>query len=245
VNQVFSAALIGGLIGTFVGGFTKFLWERLVPDWMTWRRTQEVAREHQMATIRAPAYLAFSELQGRLRSIANKLAKTNEQPKNIATDDYYVRSTAYMLGRAFAWQVILQERMARYDYAALYRCLEDVTQALVKGEPSAFQIFHMEQREIGERMLTRPSEDNAKCVLYSEFLDRMAQEESQRWMESLTQRATAVFEHTYEELDRLEQIDKALTKTLNLIDPKKDFMYPIALQAKPIDAKAIRLVADA
>jgi hypothetical protein len=49
-----------------------------------------------------------------------------------------------------------------------------------------------------------------------------------------------LLEHPYEELDRLQEIDEALTKTLNLIDPKHDFRYPIKLQAKPIDAKTIR-----
>jgi hypothetical protein len=214
VNQVFSAALIGGLIGTFVGGFTKFLWERLLPDWMTWRRTQGIERDHQMATIRAPAYLAFSELQGRLRSIAHKQAKTYKRPKKTGAESYYVRSTAYLLGRAFAWQVILRERMASYDYADLYRCLEDVTQALVRGKSSGFQIFRLEQREIGERMLmlSQRSEEDTSCVLFSEFLDWMSQEAQPLWMESLTQRATALLEQPYEELDRLQQIDEALTK---------------------------------
>jgi hypothetical protein len=45
MSEVFSAALVGGLIGTFFGGFTKFLWERWLPEWLTWRRTQRVERD--------------------------------------------------------------------------------------------------------------------------------------------------------------------------------------------------------
>ena len=49
MGEVFSAALVGGLIGTFFGGFTKFLWEKWLPEWLTWRRTQRVERERQLA----------------------------------------------------------------------------------------------------------------------------------------------------------------------------------------------------
>jgi hypothetical protein len=171
MNDVFSAALIGALIGTFFGGFTRFLWERLVPDWMTWRRTRRLERDHQLATIRAPAYLALADLQGRLRVIAESQAHNYKYAEAIGEGDYYVRSTAYMVGRAFAWQVILRERMASYDYADLYRCLEQLTQAHSHGQPG-FQIFRLDQREIGERMLTDLRAADASVLPFSEFLDR-------------------------------------------------------------------------
>lgn len=238
MNQVISAALVGGLIGTFFGGFTKFLWERVLPDWMTWRRTRRLERDRQMATIRAPAYLAFSELRGRLRYIAYSQAANYKYLKGIGEADYYVRSTAYMVARALAWQVILLERMASYDYADLYRCLERVCQALSHGQPG-FQIFRLEQREIGERMLTEASAGYTSCLQFSDFLDRMDQHEPQRWTVSLTERSTALLEHPYEELNRLEAIDRALTKTLLLIDPKTRWL-PADVKTHPVDAEKIR-----
>lgn len=238
MNQVFSAALFGGLIGTFFGGFTKFLWERLLPDWMTWRRNRRIDRDHQMATIRAPAYLAFYEFQDRLRVIANNQAANYRYVKTIGEGDYYIRSTAYLVGCALAWQVILRLRMASYDYADLYRCLERVTQALSSGHPG-FQIYRLYQREIGERMLTHPIAECTSCLPFSEFLDRLDEDEPHLWMVSLIERTTALLEHPYEELDRVEAIDQALTDTLFVIDSKARWI-PAEFQLQPIDAEKIR-----
>jgi hypothetical protein len=239
MNDVFSAALVGALIGTFFGGFTKFLWERLVPDWMTWRRTRRLERDHQLATIRAPAYLALADLQGRLRVIAESQAHNYKYAEAIGEGDYYVRSTAYMVGRAFAWQVILRERMASYDYADLYRCLEQLTQAHSHGQPG-FQIFRLDQREIGERMLTDLRAAEASVLPFSEFLDRMDEDGPARWLVSLDDKVTALLEHPYDELDRVEAIDEALTKTLVLIDAKRRWI-PDDVTLRPIDAEAIRI----
>jgi|KBSSwiStaDraftv2_1062776.scaffolds.fasta_scaffold521430_1 hypothetical protein len=240
MNQVFPAALVGSLIGTFVGGLTKFLWERLLPDWITWRRTLRMERDRHLAAIRAPAYLAFSELQGRLRIIAHKQAKTYKNPKKLGADEFYVRSTAYLLSRAFAWQVVLREHMASYDYAELYKCLQDFTKALTRGKSSGFQIFKLEQHEIGERMLTRISAEDTSCLLFSEFVDRITGQEPQRWIESITKRTIALLENPYEELDRLQKIDEALTQILKLIDPDDRFQYPSKFLPEPIDANKIR-----
>lgn len=124
MSEVFSAALVGGLIGTFFGGFTKFLWERWLPEWLTWRRTQRVDRERQLAYVRAPAILAFSDLHGRLDAIAQTQAANYGYVRSIGQGDYYINSTAYLVARAFAWQEILRRRMASYDYAELDARLE-------------------------------------------------------------------------------------------------------------------------
>jgi hypothetical protein len=60
-----------------------------------------------------------------------------------------------------------------------------------------------------------------------------------RWLVSLDDKVTALLEHPYEELDRVEAIDEALTKTLALIDAKRRWI-PDDVTLRPIDAEAIR-----
>jgi hypothetical protein len=83
MDGVFSAALIGGVLGTFLGGFSKFLWERWLPDWLTWRRSQRVEREQQLSSIGGPAYTALADLRGRLRAIAPTQAANARYTESI------------------------------------------------------------------------------------------------------------------------------------------------------------------
>ncbi len=64
-----SGGVVGGLLGGFFGGFSTFLWEKWLPDWMTWRREQEVNREKLLSQVRGPAIRAISELQARVYAI--------------------------------------------------------------------------------------------------------------------------------------------------------------------------------
>src|SRR4051794_23073383 len=102
MNEVFSAAVGGGIVGTFFGGFSKFLWERWLPDWLTWRRTQRLEREHQLSNLRAPAFAALADLRGRLRNIAQDQGANAQFTKSIGEPDYYPYSTAFLIARAFA-----------------------------------------------------------------------------------------------------------------------------------------------
>ena len=205
MGEVFSAALVGGLIGTFFGGFTKFLWERWLPEWLTWRRTQRVERERQLASVRAPAILAFSDLHGRLDAIASRQAQNYRYVKSIGQGDYYIHSTAYLVARAFAWQEILRRRMASYDYAELYARLELLTEAFSHGG-RGFQVFRLEQTEIGERLITVFDDDNAACMSLSGFLDQMEQDDPPRWLSELRRRVTELLDHPVKELCRTARV---------------------------------------
>ena len=230
MGEVFSAALVGGLIGTFFGGFTKFLWERWLPEWLTWRRTQRVERERQLAYVRAPAILAFSDLHGRLDAIASWQAENYRYVKSIGQGNYYINSTAYLVARAFAWQEILRRRMASYDYAELYARLESLTEAFSHGGPG-FQVFRLEQTEIGERLITGFDDDNAACMSLSEFLDRMEQDNPPRWLSELRKRATELLNHPVKELCRTARVDRALMEVLVFLDPQRRWRPQVASAA--------------
>jgi hypothetical protein len=238
VSDVFTAALVGGLIGTFFGGFSKFLWELWLPGWLTWRRTQRTERERQLATIRGPAYLALADLQGRIRAIAHTQSANYHYSQAVGEANYYLHSTAYLVARAFAAQEALRQRMASYDYAELYSSLESVTRAFSAGHPG-FQFFRLEQREIGERLLASNDSDVAAFLSLSQFLDAIEQEDRPRWMDTLCKRTEAGLDEPFEELDRMQAIDHALSGAMNVIDPKSRWIRQGDRQL-PVDAAAIR-----
>jgi hypothetical protein len=236
MNEVFSAAVIGGVLGTFFGGFSKFLWERWLPDWLTWRRTQRVEREHQLSTVRAPAFAALAELQGRLRAIAHTQAANARYTKAIGETNYYLHSTAFMIARAFAAQEALRVKMATFDYAELYTNLEGMTTAFSHGTPG-FQFFRLEQREIGERMLAIGESGDFTYVALSEFVDRMEQKDPPRWMKTMCSRVESLLDDPLSEMKRLQAIDEALTSLMGMIDTQERWKVPE--YQRPIDADSI------
>src|SRR5262245_23546444 len=236
MSEIFSAALVGGLIGTFFGGFTKFLWEKWLPEWLTWRRTQRVEREGQLAQVRAPTILAFSDLHGRLCAIERTLGGNYDYVKKIGQGDYYVNSTAYLVARAFAWQEILRRQMASYDYAELYARLESLTEAFSHGRPG-FQVFRLEQTEIGERLITAYDDGNAACMSFSDLVDRCETKDQPRWWSYLRKHAIDLLEHPAKELARAAAIDHALTEVVVLLDAQQRWRPRII--SPPIDVSAI------
>lgn len=234
MSNVFSAALLGGLIGTFFGGFTKFLWEKWLPEWLTWKRTQRVERERQLARVRAPAILALSDLHFRLAAIARLQAGNYAYVKSMGQGDYYINSTAYLVARVFAWQEILRRRFASYDYAELYARLESLTEAFSHGS-RGFQVFRLEQTEIGERLIAVFDDDNAACISLSDFLDWIEQKDRPRWLSVLLERAVALLERPDHELVRTALIDRELIDVLAFLDPRWRW--------RPRDARAIDVTA--
>jgi hypothetical protein len=235
MSNVFSAALVGGLIGTFFGGFTKFLWERWLPEWLTWRRTQRVERERQLSHVRAPAILALSDLHGRLDAIARTRAGNYRYTKAIGHPDYYLYSTAYLVARAFAWQEILRRRLANYDYAALYTRLESLTEAFAHGGPG-FQVWRLEQTEIGERLIAVLDDENAACMSFSDFVDLIGRKDLPRWLSVLCERVTALLERPVDELCRTARIDRALIELLVFLDPRGRWRPQVASKAFEVGA---------
>lgn len=235
MSEVFSAALVGGLIGTFFGGFTKFLWEKWLPEWLTWRRKQRVERERQLSGIRAPAILAMSDLHARLETIATTQAENYRYVKAQGHGDYYIDSTAYLVAHAFAWQEILRRLFASYDFAELYERLESLTEAFSHGGPG-FQVYRLEQTEIGQRLITSRDDDNVVCMSFSNFLDHCEQDDLPRWLRNLRERVTDLLDNPAEELVRVALIDQALIDVLVLLDPEKRWTPRVAAEAMNVAA---------
>jgi hypothetical protein len=237
VSDLLPAALIGGAIGAFFGGFSKFLWERWLPDVLTWRRAQRVEREHELSSLRAPVFSALTDLQARLRVIAETQAANARYTKAIGEADYYRASTAYLVARAFAAQHLLRVRLANFDYAELYQKRELTTTAQANGGPG-FQFFRLEQREIAERMLMGSDAATFSPLMFSAFMDEMEAPHRARWIETMYQRVESLLANPYQELDRLQCIDEALTQLVAVVDANGQWQVPGG--PAPIDAVSIR-----
>jgi hypothetical protein len=213
-----SGGIVGGVLGAVFGGMSKFFWEKFLPDWMTWRRDQKVAREKLLSQFRAPAIRAISELQGRIYVIVRDRGSNYEFVKSERQGEYYIESTAFLVARCYAWLEILREKMATFDYAELFSRLEAVTQGFSHGE-AGFQFFWLEQREIGERMLRQTAAGETRCIGYSEFLDALRSAEAPACFSALKAKAERMLRHWAEEVGRLGRIQHALIETVNFIDP--------------------------
>jgi hypothetical protein len=144
--------------------------------------------------------------------------------------DHYIDSTAYLVARAFAWQEILRRRMASYDYAELYERLESLTEAFSHGG-RGFQVFRLEQTEIGERLIAALDDDNVVCMSLSDFLDRIEQDDPPRWLTVLRTRVTSLLERPVDELCRTARIDRALIEVLVFLDPQRRWRPQVASEA--------------
>jgi len=163
--------VVGGFVGAFLGGFAKFFWENWLPSQLTWRHQQQVDREKFLAQYRDPAMRATSDLHNRIYHLLTR--EDIEYLKGIGYEDYYITSTTFLIAQFFAWMEILHRRVAMLDYYKLMNRFAAVGQSFSDGGPG-LQIFHLEQREIGERMIISSSqqeEDSYSCMGYSDFLN--------------------------------------------------------------------------
>jgi hypothetical protein len=220
ILSLLSGGLIGGFIGAFLGGFAKFFWEHWLPGRLTWQREQKVQREKFLSQFRDPAIRAISDLQGRVFAILlnPKQAGNYTYVKGIGEGDYYILSTAFLIAQFFAWVEILRRKVAMLDYSELITKMESATRGFSHGIPG-FQIFRMEQREIGERMLSGSSDSDQFCLGYSQFVDLANSEDAPRCLKLLKSRVQYLMENSISEMIRLVRIQHATIDLIEFIDP--------------------------
>jgi hypothetical protein len=216
-----TSGLVGGFIGTFLGGFSKFFWERWLPERLTWRRDQHVRQRQLLATHRDPAVRAINELQGRLWVILSTRAANYHYVKKQGNAQYYIDSTAFLIAQYFAWSELMRHQIAALDYSDLSRLLERVTEAFAHGGPG-FQLYRLEQREIGERLMgTGKTDSDIALFRYSEFRDMLADAASSTGLLALQKRAKYLLDNIEAELQRASLIQNALVDLLDFVDPEQ------------------------
>ena len=236
-----TSGLVGGFIGTFLGGFSKFFWERWLPDWLTWRRDQRVRQRQLLATYRDPAVRAINELQGRLWVILTTRAANYHYVKKQGDARYYIDSTAFLIAQYFAWSELMRRQIAALDYSELSGLLDQVTEAFAHGGPG-FQLYALEQREIGERLMgTAKGDPEIAIFRYSEFRDMITAPKASKRFLVLQKRAKYLLDNVEAELSRATTIQNALVELLDFVDPERRWVKPDRRnkfsQTKPPDTK--------
>jgi hypothetical protein len=212
-----SSGIIGGFVGAFLGGFAKFFWDNWLPSQITWRREQKTEREKILSQFRDPAISATSDLQSRVFRLLH--GGNYEYLQDLGMQDYYVLSTAFLVAQFFGWVELLLQKMSMLDYSELTNRLEKTTGSFSYGTPG-FQIFRLEQREIGQRMLTRSSEYGLQPLGYAEFVDMMKKKNVPACYIRLQNITEELLETPANEMARLTAIQHALVDLIDFLDPE-------------------------
>jgi hypothetical protein len=226
VLKLLTSGLVGGFIGAFLGGFSKFFWERWLPDRLTWRREQHTRQRQLLATQRDPAVRAINELQGRLWVILSTNAANYRYVKQQGNEEYYIQSTAFLIAQYFAWSELMRRQIAALDYSDLSVLLEEVSEAFAHGGPG-FQIYALEQREVGERLMAHMKADSDTAIFrYSDFRDMIAANKPAESILALRNRSQYLLDHVKEETDRAKRIQNSLVDLLDFIDAERRWVRP-------------------
>ncbi len=229
--------LSGGVIGGFIGGATKFLWEKYLPDRLTWRRQQQVDREKFMSQIRGPAIRAMHGLERRIFGTVEEQASGYLSIKHEGQGEYYINATTFQIAECCAWMEILRDKMGALDYAELETHLSELSQSLLGAYRPHFHVFLLEQREIGERMVAI-SDGEICCKGYSEFLDLINRQDAPLCFTHLKARVTTMLDDWGPEAEKLVRIQNALVDMVRFLDPAGRWIIE-ARRPHKLDAKQV------
>jgi len=229
--------LSGGVLGGFIGGATKFFWEKYLPDRVTWRRQQQVDREKLMSQIRGPAIRAMHGLERRIYGTVDEQASGYQSIKQEGQAEYYINATTFQIAECCAWIEILREKMGALDYAELETHLSELSQTLLGAYRPHFHVFLLEQREIGERMVLIMNGELC-CKGYSEFLDLISRQDAPLCLTHLKARVTTMFDNWGLEAEKLVRIQHALVDMVKFLDPAGRWIIE-SRRPEKLDAKQV------
>ena len=134
--------------------------------------------------------------------ILSTRAANYQYVKRQSEEEYYIQSTAFLVAQYFAWSELMRRQIAALDYSALSLLIEEVSDAFAHGLPG-FQIYRLEQREIGERLMTQVKSDSDAAIFrYSEFRDMMAVPKPAERLLALRDKSQYLLDHIEEEEER-------------------------------------------
>lgn len=189
-----------------------------MPSRLTWQHQQQIDRDKFLSQFRDPAMRATADLQYRIYSIL--VTDNIDYLKKEGRIDYYIISTAFLVAQFFAWIEILRRKAEKLDYSELVTRLDAVSQAFAYGGPS-FQIFNLEQREIGERIIITSSnqDERYQTIGYSDFVDWMKESSVPTCFIQLDKHVHALMDNPDLPKMKLIKIQNALIDLMDFIDP--------------------------
>lgn len=132
-----------------------------------------------LETYREPLLAAAFELQARLHNILHRRFVEDYVIGNRSQrTDAAVESTLYVFGQFFAWREIIRREIQflnfgrHADTREVSRILWDIGETFLDDSfDPAFMIWRVEQRGIGERMISQTGE-RPSCMGYASFVDQ-------------------------------------------------------------------------
>lgn len=220
-------ALLGAVLSTLVTTFGA-------PVFQGRREARAV-----LNTYREPLLSAAFELQSRLRNILDgefleKYLASEEQGKQEAA----AKTTLYVFAQYFGWLEIIRREIQFLHFRRtrqtreMARLLRDISETfLTDSFGSQLMIWRVEQRGLGERMITSV-DGKPSCLGYAAFLDQ--QVKLKIWLDPL--------ERDLKALDRsgsarLTELQHLLLRLVRELDPKR-VRYPFELEEAPLPSLA-------
>jgi hypothetical protein len=216
---------------------------------LTERAAQRDRIRNEVARWSNPIPSAITDLKSRLTNILinkgylalSQNARQRVNPQWSVQYDYFFPSTIYLFSRYFCWTGLLEEKLSfelfdsQDDKEAFFKQIRAANRNLnafpldelegIAGKED-LQIFNLQQRNIGETLRPR---GEARCMNYSEFLERWSEPNFRKSFEPLTSFIEGIEpsrERPWKRLDlmmgSLTELEKSSKKLLGLETTKGD-----------------------
>jgi hypothetical protein len=184
-----------------------------------------------LETYREPLLAAAYELQARLHNILrNNFVEDYVVGNKAGKQEAALESTLYVFAQFFGWREIIRKEVQFLRFTRdeetreVGRLLQDIGETFLTDRyGSQFMIWRVEQRGLGERMITAPNGQPA-CMGYASFIEQRIK--MKEWLEPL--------EHDLKEIgdegrNRLTRLQHLLLELVTKLDEKQT-RYPFKLE---------------
>jgi hypothetical protein len=211
-------ALAGSIFSTVVTTFG-------LPAHLARRDAQKV-----LNTYREPLIAASYELQARLYNIlCNTFVEKYLVNDQAGKREAALESTLYVFAQFFGWRELIRRDVQYLRFSKsrqtrqVAQLLRDIGETFLSdGYGPQFMIWRVEQRGLGERMITS-TEGRGECLGYASFIDR--RDTMKEWLDPV--------KHDLENIDgggrqRLTKIQNLLQVLVTQLD-EKQMRYPFEI----------------
>jgi hypothetical protein len=191
------------------------------------RREARVKLESYREPLLASAY----ELQARLHNIlGNRFLERFLLDEGGVKQNAALESTLYVFAQFFGWREIIRREIQFLRFPrdsqtrATAQLMQEIGETFLSDDyGNQFMVWRVEQRGLGERMITT-SDGQPRCMGYAEFIEKRAMMKD--WLDPLERDLKSLQDDGRR---RLREVQHQLLELLNRLDP--DHMrYPFELQ---------------
>jgi hypothetical protein len=184
-----------------------------------------------LETYREPLLAAAYELQARLHNILrNNFIEDQVIGNKAGKQDAALESTLYVFAQFFGWREIIRREVQFLRFARdeetrdVSRLLQEIGETFLSDEfGPQFMIWRVEQRGLGERMITALNGKPA-CIGYSSFMEQRAK--MKEWLDPLEHDLKDIGEEGRKRLTKLQHLLLELVRKLD----EKQTRYPFELE---------------